>query len=121
MYQTIEPTPDLRVFRLLGDFDASAVVEHDLKTVFADLVENWDGDVEVDLSAVEFLDSSGIGAIVYLFKRLVTTSRRLYIGGASGQPLQLITMLRLQKSISLRLPAVVGQPALREPASRPAQ
>ena len=118
MYQIIELTPKLRVCHLSGDFDASAVSDHQLKDVFENLVSGWDGDIEVDLSDVHFMDSSGIGAIVFLFKRLNASARKLHLSGAVDQPLQLIEMLRLHKSIPMRPASYVsgtevGQSAVR--------
>lgn len=58
------------------------------------------GDVIIDMSAVEFLDSSGVGAIVFLFKRLTAAGKSLCIRGAKGQPLQLLTFLRLNELLA---------------------
>ncbi|MGO8953972.1 MAG: STAS domain-containing protein [Rhodomicrobium sp.] len=52
-------------------------------------------DVLVDLSKVEFVDSSGLGALVLLHKRLVSKGLKLKIVGLKGQPLQLFTNLHL--------------------------
>lgn len=58
-------------------------------------------DVEVDLSNVTFLDSSGIGAIVYLYKRLVANNRRMRIENVTGQPLEIFTLLRIGHAIPI--------------------
>ena len=47
-------------------------------------------DVTMELSNVSFIDSSGIGAVVFLFKRLHEHGRALRVIGAHGQPLQLL-------------------------------
>jgi anti-anti-sigma factor len=52
-------------------------------------------DVILDLSKVEFVDSSGLGALVFLHKRLVSKGHRLKVVGLRGQPLQLFTNLHL--------------------------
>ena len=46
-----------------------------------------------------FIDSSGIGAIVFLFKRLAARRARLVVTGLGGQPLQMFKLLRLDRSI----------------------
>ncbi|EKO3375879.1 STAS domain-containing protein [Vibrio fluvialis] len=56
-------------------------------------------EIEVDLANVTFLDSSGIGAIVYLYKRLVANNRRMRIENVSGQPLEIFTLLRIEHAI----------------------
>jgi anti-sigma B factor antagonist len=52
-------------------------------------------DVTLDLSRVNFVGSSGIGALVVLHKRLVARGHRLRISGLRGQPLQLFINLKL--------------------------
>ncbi len=58
-------------------------------------------EIEVDLSDVSFLDSSGIGAIVYLYKRLVAEDRCMRIENVSGQPLEIFTLLRIGHAIPI--------------------
>ena len=54
-----------------------------------------DEDVVLDFSKVEFVDSSGLGALVFLHKRLVAKGHKLRVVGLGGQPLQLFTNLHL--------------------------
>ncbi len=75
-----------------GDFDAAAA--RDLRPRIEQLAQAA-GDVVVDLSSVEFIDSSGVGALVYLHKRLIAAGHRLKVVGLKGQPLELLTYLRL--------------------------
>lgn len=58
-------------------------------------------EIEVDLSKVNFLDSSGVGAIVYLYKRLVASNRCMRIENASGQPLEIFNLLRIGNAIPI--------------------
>ena len=55
--------------------------------------------VLLDLSKVSFIDSSGIGAIVFLFKRLKLRDETLIIRGVHGQPRELIELLRIDSAI----------------------
>jgi len=76
----------------------------------ADTVNNIKDDVEAysklntniifDLKHVAFIDSSGIGAIVFLYKRLAVKGFRVSILGLSNQPLELFQMLFLDKTIN---------------------
>jgi anti-sigma B factor antagonist len=52
-------------------------------------------DVLLDLSNVTFIDSTGIGALVALHKKLAARGHRLKISGLRGQPLQLFINLKL--------------------------
>jgi anti-anti-sigma factor len=58
-------------------------------------------DIDLDFAQVTFIDSSGIGALVFLFKRLRTTKCSLRLHGVQGQPLELIQYLRIDKSIQV--------------------
>lgn len=86
----------VKLVRIGEDMDAAAMAR--LKPLFEELAAGNE-DVTLDLSGVEFVDSSGIGGLVFLYKRLRLTSRRLRLRGASGQPLQLIAHLRLSDLI----------------------
>ncbi len=51
--------------------------------------------VVLDLTQVERLDGSGIGAIAFLRKRLLAAGQAMEVVGANGQPLALLRMLGL--------------------------
>jgi anti-sigma B factor antagonist len=74
------------------DLDASYVAR--VRPQIERLAESGE-DVTLDFSKVEFVDSSGLGALVFLHKRLVANGRKLKITGLRGQPLQLFTNLHL--------------------------
>ncbi|SDF05208.1 MULTISPECIES: STAS domain-containing protein [Thalassobaculum] len=50
-----------------------------------------------DLSAVEFIDSSGIGLIVHAFRALSAKRSKVAICGASDQPLELLKATQLDR------------------------
>ena len=68
---------DTQVVALESEFDAMAVSE--LRPLFEKLSE-YTGDVLADLRDVHFIDSSGIGALVFLHKRLVMNGHHLWSG-----------------------------------------
>jgi anti-anti-sigma factor len=57
----------------------------------------------MDIEQVSFIDSSGIGAIVFLFKRLKEQGRSLEIVGVQGQPQELMKLLRIDAAIPLSI------------------
>ncbi|EPE37411.1 anti-sigma F factor regulatory protein [Candidatus Photodesmus katoptron] len=65
------------------------------------LTKDTHNEIEVDFSKVKFLDSSGIGALVYLYKRLIERERNMYIKNATGQPLEFMKLLRINQAISI--------------------
>ncbi len=81
-----------------GSLDALAVEV--LRPRFDELVQDK-ADVVIDLSKINFIDSSGIGAIVFLFKRLRSLQRNLSLVGVHGQPLELLKHLRIDQSIQV--------------------
>lgn len=85
-----------KVVKISGDMDAASMA--DLKTMFENL-GSTSQDVVLDLSEVDFMDSSGVGGIVFLYKRLRVNGFKLRLAGARGQALQLLTHLRLSDLI----------------------
>lgn len=82
-----------------GDFDAALASAH--REAFENAARTASGPVAVDLGGVSFIDSSGIGAIVYLYKRLKARGVPLLVTGAAGQPLRVIRALRIERTISV--------------------
>ena len=58
--------------------------------------------VAMDLANVSFIDSSGIGVIVYLYKSLKANDRTLEIINVQGQPRELFELLRIGTAIPVR-------------------
>ena len=88
-----------------GEFDALSAPA--IRAEFEHLVNDEAGDVIVDLGAVTFMDSSGAGALVFLHKRLVGQHRALELVGATGQPLDLLTLLRIANVIPVNQTRVI--------------
>lgn len=86
------------VVELEGELDAlgSVKIRPDLEKIAA---EGGPANVTLDMRLVNFLDSSGIGAIVFLYKRMKVQGRNLEISGVNGQPRELMELLRLHKAI----------------------
>ncbi len=79
-------------YHVEADFDAPYLEQFGERV--ASLAEAAE-DVMLDLSRVNFVDSSGIGALVALHKKLVARGHRLKVSGLRGQPLQLFINLKL--------------------------
>ncbi len=85
-------------------------------------------DVVVDMARTEVIDGSGVGAMVFAFKRLAANGRRLTIRNVSGQPLDLLHSAGLLRTLTAekrdsRLMAAVRSLRLERllaPALRPA-
>ena len=88
------------VLSLSGDMDAQGCSQ--IRPILEEIVATVQTkNVLLDLHNVEFIDSSGIGAIVYLFKRLKAQHQSLVIRGVHGQPKELMELLRVGSAISI--------------------
>jgi anti-anti-sigma factor len=92
------------VIQLHGDFDAagSAAIRAELEDIAAQAQPQH---VFLDIQNVSFIDSSGVGAIVFLYKRLQEKTRQMRIVGAQGQPRELMELLRIHKAIPMVFPS----------------
>ncbi len=69
--------------RLVGDVDLSCLEQ--LEAAIATVADQATGDVVVDLSATTFLDSTGLGFLARLSKRLTGGGRTVTVCGAAGR------------------------------------
>lgn len=86
-----------RTLKIKEDMDAITMA--DMKATFDELAEAQEA-VEIDMAAVEFIDSSGVGGLVFLYKRLLANGNKLTVTNVGGQPLRLLTHLRMQGLIA---------------------
>lgn len=95
--QTIQENQELLIV-LNGEFDAAACEQ--AKVTFEALAQSHkDINVVMDLTDVTFIDSSGIGAIVFMYKRLLECQCTFHLCGVRGQPKELFEVLRINKAI----------------------
>ncbi len=57
--------------------------------------------VVVDLSLLNLIDSTGVGVLISLFKRLREREGHVYFAGIAGQPKEIFRLLRLDRSLDL--------------------
>lgn len=85
------------VISLKGQFNAKTV--NGLRSDLDHLLKDCSGDVIIDMSSVEKLDSSGIGVLVFLYKRLKIEKRQLTLVGVNAKTDELLSMLQINKAI----------------------
>jgi anti-sigma B factor antagonist len=78
-----------------GQLDALTVP--DLRPEIDGIVEGQPARVEVDLSNLRLIDSSGVGALVSLYKRAHAQGSKVEIKGLRDQPLAIFRLLRLDR------------------------
>lgn len=82
-----------------GALDALTAPE--LRPIFDKLVADKRKRVTVDLGKVTMLDSSGVGAIVSLYKRVKAEGGKVEVVGAKDQPLAVLKLLKLDRVFGL--------------------
>jgi anti-sigma B factor antagonist len=83
------------VLEIDGTLDA--VTAPDLRTVVDQLVAEERKSVTLELSSLRLIDSSGVGVIVSLFKRIRATGGQVKIVGLRDQPRAIFRLLRLDR------------------------
>jgi len=89
----------MRTIEITGDMDAAAMIA--LRPMLEDIARD-DSDICLDMANVKFLDSSGLGGIVFLYKRLRARSRQFRLANVDGQPASLMRHLQLGFLIDAR-------------------
>jgi anti-sigma B factor antagonist len=87
------------VFRVSGELDALSST--DLRPTLDDLEARGRCAVVVDLSELRVIDSSGVGALVSLYKRVRANGGVVRFVGVSAQPLVIFKLLRLDRAFEL--------------------
>jgi anti-sigma B factor antagonist len=78
-----------------GELDAVSV--SDLRPDLEKVVKGRPSVVEVDLASLRMVDSSGVGALVSLYKRIRAQGGSVVIKGLRDQPLAIFRLLRLDR------------------------
>ena len=86
---------DASILRIEGELDALSVV--DLRPTISKMREEHPSHVIVDLSHLRLIDSSGVGAIVAMFKAVRANGGTLVVSGARDQPLAILRLLHLDR------------------------
>lgn len=84
---------------LEGALDALTAPE--IRPIFDKVVADGRKRVTVEIHKVTMIDSSGIGAIVSLFKRIKAEGGQVLVVGARDQPLAVFKLLKLDRVFGL--------------------
>jgi anti-sigma B factor antagonist len=90
-----EDNGDVTVLRISGSLDALSTPE--LRPTIDALVAEKRPSITVDLSDLRLIDSSGVGAIVSLYKRMRALGAKVEVVGLKDQPLAIFRLLRLDR------------------------
>lgn len=100
---SLRGTRDVRgtyqIFRLTGLLDAFS--EPTFRKVMSQFVEDGPSNIILDLSAIDFVDSSGLGALVQLVKKATTEGGSVQLV-SNPRVTQTVKLVRLEKFLSLQ-------------------
>lgn len=88
-----------QLFRLTGLLDAFS--ENTFRKVMAKYVEDGPSNIILDLSAIDFVDSSGLGALVQLVKKAKTEGGSVQVV-TNPRVTQTVKLVRLEQFLSLQ-------------------
>jgi anti-sigma B factor antagonist len=94
-----EDREEIVVLIVKGNLDALTAPE--LRPTIDDLVANRKTQVVFDLGDLTLIDSSGVGAIVSLFKRVRLLGGDVKIACLANQPKEIFRLLRLDRAFEL--------------------
>ena len=78
-----------------------ALTARDVRPIFDQVITDRAKRVTVDLEALTLIDSSGVGAIVSLFKRVKAYGGQVVVVRAQDQPLAVLKLLKLDRIFGL--------------------
>jgi anti-anti-sigma factor len=96
---TREVKDNYQLFRMTGQLDAFS--EPTFRKVMEKCVEEGSGNLILDLSKIDFVDSSGIGALVQLVKKAQGVEGTVQIV-TNPRVTQTVKLVRLEKFLSLQ-------------------
>lgn len=99
MNLTLSREADVAIARLDDDrLDAAIAIQ--FKDRFKEQIGDWQGPVVLDLSAVTFLDSSGLGALVSVMK-ILGQKDRLRLAGLQPVVEKVLRLTRMDKVFAI--------------------
>lgn len=98
-FSTVDNDKNELVLKLGGQLDALSASE--LLPTIDKVVAEKRSTIVVELSDLELIDSSGVAAIVALYKRSKAAGGKLKVVGARDQPLAIFKLLRMDKVFNI--------------------
>ena len=99
MRGTREVRANFQIFRLTGLLDAFS--EPTFRKVLGNYVTQGPSHIILDLSGIDFVDSSGLGALVQLVKKAKDSQGTLQLI-ANPRVMQTVKLVRLEKFLSIQ-------------------
>ena len=91
--------PNENVVRLAGLLDVRSV--GDVRQILNDLIDSSEGDVIVDLEALDALDATGLGLLVATHRRTQLLGRRLVLRHPVPSVVRILAVTRLHRILKV--------------------
>ncbi|HTX73186.1 MAG TPA: STAS domain-containing protein [Rectinemataceae bacterium] len=91
------------VVRMTGDCDLYSAPR--FKAAVIDKVESGTGRLLIDLSAVRYLDSTGVGALISILQLMKQRGGELRFRGVTGSPKRVLEMSGIISLMKMEVPA----------------
>lgn len=91
----LKKNDNIYVIELDGELDLYNAYK--VKTLYAKMAEKGINSIILDLENLDYLDSSGLGSIIYIFSDLKKHDGKMSLCHLNGAPKNLIQMIRLDK------------------------
>jgi anti-sigma B factor antagonist len=95
MKYQVESEGEVPLIRVAGELDAVTVPQ--LRNVFQGLEAQGHRRLVLDLSGLRLIDSTGVGVLLSLHRRLETQGGGVAVRGLRSQPLLVFQLLRLDR------------------------
>lgn len=79
--------------KITGELDVTSVAG--LRAILDPVVDQAPDGLVVDMADVRLIDSSGVGVLVYLYRRVSASGRPFAVRGATQQPLSILRLMKL--------------------------
>jgi anti-sigma B factor antagonist len=99
MNHSIVHEPHATVLRIRGELDALSCPE--LRPVLDALAAQRNCNIVIDFSELRLIDSSGVGVMVSLYKRVRANGGKVKFVGVMAQPLVIFKLLSLDHAFEL--------------------
>ncbi|WP_246828957.1 STAS domain-containing protein [Synechococcus sp. PCC 7502] len=94
-----EVKENYQIFRLTGLLDAFS--EPDFRRVVSKCIDDGPTNIILDLSAIDFIDSSGLGVLVQMAKKTQSVNGKLQVI-SNPRVTQTVKLVRLEQFLSLQ-------------------
>lgn len=91
----LKKNDNIYVIELDGELDLYNAYK--VKTLYAKMAEKGINSIILDLENLDYLDSSGLGSMIYIFSDLKKHDGKMSLCHLNGAPKNLIQMTRLDK------------------------